>query len=482
MDYLLPLLIGLAVGALAGGLIGWLLGSRRAGEASLIREQLRATSEAATQARQKAETELATQRERLGQVNNDLATAQAQLSAGRQSLADLRRDYEQAGEDIRTLQAEQLALKQRKGEAEAEVTFLKERLATERQQVETLQEKFRKEFEAISNKLLVDNASRFNQQSAESLEKLLAPLKDTLGEFKRSLDTTRQETVTHSAVLKEQITRIGNEAANLSKALKGDVKVLGNWGENMLDQILEKSGLQRDVHYRRQSAEKDLEGGQRFLDVIVELPEKRNLVIDSKVSLRAYEESVNCTDDLSRRDHLDRHVEALRKHFRDLGAKRYQDTHGINAPDFVLMYVPIEAAFFSAIAREPGLFGEALDHNVVLITNSTLLATLRTVAHVWRLADQQKHALDIADRGGKLYDKFVGFVADLETLGKALNAGKAAWEDAFSKLSTGQGNLVRQAELLRALGAKASKSLPPELVDSAGAADRLPAPLPPAGE
>jgi DNA recombination protein RmuC len=268
-------------------------------------------------------------------------------------------------------------------------------------------------------------------------------------------------------LLKEQVSRIGTEAANLSKALKGDVKVLGNWGENMLDQILEKSGLQRELHYRRQRGAKDVEGDQRFLDVIVDLPEKRNLVIDSKVSLRAYEESVNAVDDAARLTGLQRHIESLRKHFKDLGAKRYHDIHGINTPDFVLMYVPIEAAFFAAIAREPGLFAEALDHNVVLITNSTLLATLRTVSHVWQLADRQKHVLEIADRGGKLYDKFVGFEKDLQDVGKALDAAQDAWKGAADKLCTGPGNLVRQTEQLKTLGAKAAKSLPPASVEKA---------------
>ncbi|MGA3284609.1 MAG: DNA recombination protein RmuC [Verrucomicrobiota bacterium] len=415
------LFIGLVVGGGLGLLIGWLLGRSRAPIAPAD-----------------------------SRLENDLQQRLAQREA-----------------EQRTLQEQLLALNQRNGELGAELKSLNERLTTERQQLETIQEKFRKEFEAVSNKLILDNASRFSQQSTESLGKLLTPLKETLGEFKTSLDTTRRETATHSALLKEQISRIGTEAANLSKALKGDVKVLGNWGENMLDQILEKSGLQKDIHYRRQRSAKDAEGDQRFLDVIVELPEKRNLVIDSKVSLRAYEESVNAPDDAAKLASLDRHVEALRKHFRDLGAKRYQDIHGINAPDFVLMYVPIEAAFFATIAREPGLFAEALDHNVVLITNSTLLATLRTVAHVWRLADQQKHVLEIADRGGKLYDKFVGFVEDLQAVGDALGRAREAWEAASTKLHTGSGNLVSQTEKLKQLGAKAAKSLPNALLEKA---------------
>jgi DNA recombination protein RmuC len=417
----LPVGIQLALAALAGLVVGWLIGRNRA----------------------------------------PIAPADSRLEN------DLQQRLVQREAEQRILQEQLLALNQRNGELGADLKSLNERLMTERQQLETIQEKFRKEFEAVSNKLILDNASRFNQQSTESLGKLLTPLKETLGEFKTSLDTTRRETATYSALLKEQISRIGTEAANLSKALKGDVKVLGNWGENMLDQILEKSGLQKDIHYHRQRSAKDAEGDQRFLDVIVELPDKRNLVIDSKVSLRAYEESVNAPDDAAKLAGLDRHVEALCKHFRDLGAKRYQDIHSINTPDFVLMYVPIEAAFFAAMAREPGLFAEALDHNVVLITNSTLLATLRTVAHVWRLAEQQKHVFEIADRGGKLYDKFVGFVEDLQAVGDSLDKAHKAWEDASTKLHTGSGNLVSQTEKLKQLGAKAAKSLPNALLEKA---------------
>ncbi|HEX3857463.1 MAG TPA: DNA recombination protein RmuC [Verrucomicrobiae bacterium] len=399
----------------------------------------------------------------LGGRNQTVAPSDARLENElRQQLTqrdlELRSEREQAN-------ANAARLEKRSGEMDAELTFLKEQLATERQQIKTIQETFRKEFEAISNKLIAENTSSFNRQSSENLENVLKPFKDNLAEFKTSLDATRQETVAHSTLLKNEIGRIGAEAANLSKALKGDVKVLGNWGENMLDQILDKSGLQQEFHYRRQHGAKDLEGDQRFLDVIVDLPEKRNLVIDSKVSLRSYEEFVNASDDAAKVAGLERHVEALRKHFRDLGAKRYQNIHGINTPDFVLMYVPIEAAFFAAILREPGLFAEALDHNVVLITNSTLLATLRTVAHVWRLADQQKHVLEIADRGGKLYDKFVGFVEDMQSVGDSLGKARKAWEDASTKLHTGSGNLVSQTEKLKQLGAKAAKSLPTALLE-----------------
>ncbi len=418
----IQLAIAFVLGGGLGGLIGWLLGSRK----------------------------------------QTVAPADSRLEN------ELRQQLTQRDTEQKALQTQLQVLNQRNGELSQELKSLGENLTAERLQLETIQEKFRKEFETVSTRLIADNTSNFNRQSAESLENLLKPLKEKLSEFKTSLDKTHEAATTNSALLKEQVSRIGAEAANLSKALKSDVKALGNWGENMLDQILEKSGLQRNLHYRRQHSAKDDEGDQRYLDVIVDLPEKRNLVIDSKVSLRAYEESVNAVDDAGKLAGLERHIDSLRKHFKDLDAKSYQKIYGINSPDFVLMYVPIEAAFFAAIAHEPGLFAEALDYNVVLITNSTLLATLRTVSHVWQLADRQKHVLEIADLGGSLYDKFFGFISDMKEVGESLAGARESWEKANNKLHTGRGNLVSQTERLKKLGANAAKSLPNALLEKAG--------------
>lgn len=441
--------------------------SASAGEKSRqLEEQLR------TQGAQVQELQatLEAQRQQVAGAQNELATTAAQLDAERKARNQLAQEHAEARAGLDRLQAELLAQRRQNGELTEKVRFMEERLGTQRQEIEAIQQKFHKEFEAVANKLLMENSSRFGQQSAEGLDKLLAPLRDNLKDFKVKLETVQQETATHSALLKDQIARIGTEAANLSKALKGDVKVLGNWGENMLDQILDRSGLQLGLHYRRQNAAKDETGEQRFLDVIVDLPEGQHLVIDSKVSLKAYEEYLNCPEETARGRHLEAHVDCIRSHFRGLGAKRYQDIHGISTPDFVLMYIPIEAAFFVAVGQEPGLFSEALEKNVVLITNSTLLATLRTVAHVWRLADQQKYALEIAARGGKLYDKFVGFIEDLRGIGSALDSAHKVWEEATRKLHQGAGNLVGQVEKLRTLGVKASKRLPAELTGEADAA------------
>jgi DNA recombination protein RmuC len=440
--------------------------SASAGEKSRqLEEQLRTQGEQTKEARAALEA----QRQQLAGTQKELAAATAQLDAERKARSQLAQEHGEARATLDRLQAELLAQRRQNGELTEKVRYLEERLGTQRQEIEGIQQKFQKEFEAVANKLLMENSTRFGQQSAEGLDKLLAPLRDNLSDLKAKLDTVRTETANHSTLLKDQISRIGTEAANLSKALKGDVKALGNWGENMLDQILERSGLQLGLHYRRQSAAKDETGEQRFLDVVIDLPEGRHLVIDSKVSLKSYEEYVNCPDETARAHHLEAHVDCIRNHFRGLGAKRYEESYGISTPDFVLMYVPIEAAFFMAVGQEPGLFSEALERNVVLITNSTLLATLRTVAHVWRLADQQKNALEIAARGGRLYDKFVGFVDDLQGIGSALDSAHRVWEEASKKLHQGAGNLVGQAEKLRALGVKAAKKLPVQLTEHAEA-------------
>jgi DNA recombination protein RmuC len=495
-------LIGLAIGALFAGLIGWLAArarfrsdprveadlrqqlTQREGDKAELSNRLAAAGAECAAARERenaantragelqvqvreGESQLLALQSKLQEMQSELAALRAQANAGQQAAERQARELEALKLRFQASQDEVMNLKGANGKLQEQSRFLQERLDTERAQLEALQQKFHKEFEAVANKLLVDNSAKFGQQSAESLDKLLAPLRENLKDFKGRLEGVQNATLEQNALLKDQVHRIGAEAANLSKALKGDVKVLGNWGENMLDQILEKSGLQPEIHYRRQVAEREDGGSTRILDVVINLPEGKHLVIDSKVSLKAYEEHINCEDEKIRAERLQAHVDSVRAHFRGLGAKRYQDLLGINAPDFVLMYIPVEAAFFSAIGQEPGLFSEALDRNVVLTTNSTLLATLRTVAHVWRLADQRKNALEIADRGGKLYDKFVGFVEDLEAVRKTFGSSQESLEAAFKKLHTGQGNLVSQADRLKALGVKAAKSLPSALVEQA---------------
>jgi DNA recombination protein RmuC len=377
---------------------------------------------------------------------------------------ELRDQIRRREQELAALRTDLVEANQRNGELAARLQAATETLVTERKQIEILQEKFQKEFQAVSNKQLIDNRSEFGKQSSETLDVLLKPLRDELKDFKEKLQNTQTAAESYSNLLKNEIGRIGTEATNLARALKGDVKVLGNWGQNMLDRILEKSGLQGGLHYRRQHGGRGDSGERRVLDVIVDLPDNKHLVIDSKVSLACYERHANATDDDPLRiKHLKDHLECIRTHIRDLSSKRYHEVYGINSPEFVLMYIPIEAAFFVAASEDPGLFSEALEKNVVLTTNSTLLATLRTAASVWRVADQQKHAIEIARRGGQLHDKFVGFINDLEDVGRALRKGQDSWESASRKLHSGPGNLVRQVDQLRQLGVKASRALPPEI-------------------
>jgi DNA recombination protein RmuC len=421
---------------------------------------------AAREAQSAAEKELAIVRTELGQEKTAHASTSARLGEIEKSLAEFRETAKQYETAAATLREQLVAAEKAKSELDAKVTFLGERLTTERAELQKVHETFRKEFEAVSHSLLVKNAEHFKQQSSDNLDKILGPLRENLKDFRSRLEEAYKDTASQNAVLKDQISRISTEAANLARALKGDAKVLGNWGEQRLDQLLDKAGLQFGVHYDRQHAATDAENGQqRFLDVIVKLPEGKHLIIDSKVSLVNYEAHINAEDEAVRALQLGKHIEAVRKHVKDLAAKRYQDLYGINAPDFVLMYIPLESAFFAAVAHEPDLFAEALNKNVVLITNSTLLATLRTVAHVWRLAAQQENAAEIARRGGALYDKFVGFITDLEDIGKSIGSSQRIYDEAMKKLHQGRGNLVRQAEELKTLGAKASKSLPQPLLE-----------------
>lgn len=458
------LLLGVALGAA----LGWLLRSLRAPAASPALEQ-----ELRDQLRTR-DTALADLRSRLDERARELTTALTEsgsrataLAAAERREADAGRLAEERRQAVAAAETEARSAREKALGLEQQLKHLGELMEKERRLVGELQARFQKEFETVSLRLLSENAAAFKAQSTDSLTQLLQPLKENLHEVKAGLESTRRETQTHSALLKDQLQRIGTEAANLSRALKGDVKALGNWGENMLDQILAKSGLQEGLHYRRQHAGTDDGGQARFLDVVVDLPEGRHLIIDSKVSLKHYEEAVNAADEAVRAEQLRLLVQSLRRHVEGLGAKRYHELRGVNTPDFVLMYVPVEPAFITAVGAEPGLIGEALAENVVLITNSSLLATLRTVAHVWRLAEQQKNAAAIAERGGRLYDKFVGFAQDLEAVGAALGAAQRSFEGARSKLSQGPGNLVRQTEMLRELGARSDKALPPALAEAA---------------
>ncbi|MDX5436890.1 MAG: DNA recombination protein RmuC, partial [Pontibacter sp.] len=358
--------------------------------------------------------------------------------------------------------------------AETDYEHLRVRLQEQGRELEQLREKFLQQFQSISNQVLMTNAEHFNKASSENLERILLPLKERIKEFETKVDQTYEKTLKDSISLKEQITQLASlnqqmsqDAINLTKALKGESKTQGNWGEYLLESLLEKSGLRKGVHYEREEVRQNEESKVYRPDVIVRLPDGKHLIIDSKMSLVAYEAYCSCEDELQQEVYLRGHINSVRTHFTDLGRKNYHRLTGINSPDFVLMYIPIEPAFNLAVQHDHDLFIDAFDKNIVLVTTSTLLATLRTVAGVWRQEDQKRNVIKIAEESGKLYDKFVGFVDDLKTIGKHLENSQSSYHAAMNKLTEGKGNLIRRVEILRELGAKTSKTIDEHLLQEA---------------
>jgi len=333
-----------------------------------------------------------------------------------------------------------------------------------------LQERFKEEFENLANKILEEKSKKFTEQNKEKLDALLKPLGEKLENFKKKVEERHKEDIKgrsrlekHLDDLKELNRQITDEAKNLTKALKNDSKTQGRWGEVILQRILEKSGLTEGREYETQVGVKTSEGGQQYLDVVVHLPDEKHIIIDSKVSLKAYEQFVSADDEHERMNALKQHVASLRSHVKGLSSRNYQDQFGEMSPDFVLMFIPIESAFGIALQQDTELYYEAFEKNIVIVSPSTLLATLATIDSVWKQEYQNKNAMEIAERGGALYDKFVLFVESMQDIGMRIRQTQESYEEAMNRLKKGRGSLTRQAEMLRELGAKASKKLPGEL-------------------
>lgn len=329
------------------------------------------------------------------------------------------------------------------------------------------------QFKNLANEILEDKSKRFTEQNAASLDALLKPLQTKLTEFKEQVSNTYGNEARERHALKSEIERLANlnlkmsdETRSLTQALKGDSKVQGNWGELVLESILESSGLRKGEEYVVQDSHTQSDGSRLQPDVVIKLPEGRSLVVDSKVSITAYARHAETSDEKTAEQELAAHIQSLRQHIQGLSGKNYSSLYGIGSVDFVLMFVPIEPAFLLALKTTPNLYQEALAKNIVLVCPSTLMATLRTVAHLWRQDHQNRNALEIAKQCGNLYDKFVGFVDDLEKLGQRLDQAQTSYHDAFNKLKTGKGNLIRSAEKVRELGVKPSKNLAAPLIES----------------
>jgi DNA recombination protein RmuC len=334
------------------------------------------------------------------------------------------------------------------------------------------------QFKNLANDILDDKTRRFTEQNALSLDALLKPLQTKLTEFKEQVSTSYANESRERFALKSEIERLSalnvkmsDETRSLTQALKGDSKVQGNWGELVLESILESSGLRKGEEYLVQDSHTQVDGSRLQPDIVVRLPEGRHLVVDSKVSITAYARHAESADADTAQIELNAHIQSLRQHIQGLSSKNYSSLYGVGSVDFVLMFIPIEPAFLLALKSAPNLYQEALAKNIVLVCPSTLMATLRTVAHLWRQDHQNKNALEIARQCGALYDKFVGFIDDMEKLGQRIDQAQTSYHDAFSKLKTGKGNLIRTAEKVRELGVKPSKTLPSGLLDTTADAD-----------
>jgi DNA recombination protein RmuC len=320
--------------------------------------------------------------------------------------------------------------------------------------------------------LLKEKGEDFSKQNLASLDTILAPLRERIKDFEKKVDDTHKEGSAQHIALKTQIEgllgmnqRLSAEAQSLTLALKGENKKGGNWGEMVLERVLEGSGLEKGREYRIQPSFAGEDGTQRP-DVVIDLPDNRHLVVDSKLSLVAYERYCAATDSATAESELDAHVQSIRLHIDQLSAKKYQDLHALNSVDFVFLFMPVEPAFIEASKRDPSLFQTAFAKNIVIVSPSTLLATLRTVASIWKQEHQNRNVREIARQATALYDKFVGFIADLDKVGKALGVAQETFGEAKAKLSQGKGNLVTRVENLTKLGVKSGKVIPPAWRDA----------------
>lgn len=322
-------------------------------------------------------------------------------------------------------------------------------------------------FENIAHRILSKQSAEMDEKQKLGMKEVLEPLKERIKTFEEKIEKTNLETVQRHESLKEQMKflyeksdQVSKDANNLARALKGDYKKQGNWGELILESILDKSGLVKNREYFVQVSERNEQGQLHKPDVVIHLPDAKKLIIDSKVSLVAYENMINADDDDTQKIAHRAHVLAITNHINTLSQKNYHDLYKVESPDFVLMFIPIDTAFSAALQLDPNLYTYAFDRNIVIVTSSTLLATLKTVESMWRNDKQNRYAMEIAEEAGKMYDKFVGFAEDMDKLGKQLNTAQNTYHDSMKKLTTGTGNLVNRAEYIKSLGAKTNKFLP----------------------
>lgn len=403
----------------------------------------------------------------------DLLPLQADLKVAEEKYFEAMRQRESLENDLKEDRDKIVSLNRALAGRNAEYTALDEKLETQKKEIEDLHKKFNDQFSNLANKILEEKSERFTQQNKDNIDAVLKPLNEKLKDFEKKVEDTYEKNAKDSSSLQTEIKRLyelnnqmSQDANNLTKALKGDVKKQGNWGEMVLEKILERSGLRKGIEYDTQSSFRDEENRQYKPDVIVYLPQEKHIIVDAKVSLTAYEQLVNADSKEEQDKYTKLHLQSVKSHVKELSDKQYHKLKDLNTPEYVLMFIPIESSFSVAVNEDAELFNYAWDNKIVIVSPSTLTATMMTIASVWRQEQQTQNALDIAQQSGALYDKFVGLVDDLISVGNRIKQTQTAYEGAMKKLSEGSGNLVRRVENIKKLGAKASKTIPTALVAS----------------
>ena len=401
-------------------------------------------------------------------IDNERLVPRELYTAISGQLEDARSEVQKKEQELRDAHA-QLAAR------EQQIFHLEQSLQKQKGELEQLQAKFRTEFENIANRILEEKSQRFTDQNARQLQTVLHPLREKIKEFEEHVERKFLEETRDKAGLKQEIQQLlslnqqlSQDAHRLTTALKGQSKTQGDWGEMQLQTLLEHSGLQKGVHFLTQTTLRDDDGAAKRPDFIIQLPDNKHLVVDAKVSLTAFERYFSADDPNQRDLHLRAHVSSIRSHVDNLSRTNYQMLYQINTPDYLLLFVPLESALSVAAEADPKLFSDALERNIVLVTTSSLLATMRTVSHLWKQEKQTRSVLEIARQSGLLYDKFVAFVEDLRTVGARLDNARTAYDDAMNKLTNAVrpgDTLIGKAEKIRELGARTTKSLPQELLD-----------------
>ena len=443
MEY--QLIVGVLAGLAIGGLVTWLVVSAR------FREQMG---------------------KQLAAKQEELSATRAELRYERDRATGLMGDVQNLNGDLRKERQKHLSVSMEYSRLKSKYENMQEKLTDHRRELKELQQQFAANFRNLANEIFEEKSKRFTDQNKHNLHELLKPLGERITHFEQKVEQTNKESIERNAALREQINslkslnqRITQEAENLTRALKVDNKLQGSWGEIQLESILQGAGLERDIHYDKERTFKNEDADRQRPDYIVRLPEDKYIIIDSKVSLLAYTKHLEAKDEADQQQYLQEHINSIRQHVKSLSDKQYQHLSEITQPDYVLMFLANEAALVAALRADHELYDYALERQIVIVTTTTLMATLKTVSFIWKHDLQRKNARDIARQAGALYDKFVLFSDDLLKVGTQLTQAQNTYQSAMKKLSEGRDNLVRKTERLKTLGAKTNKQIDPGLLD-----------------